>query len=179
MADAQRPDLAVPVSALDHTRGADRARVSIVEYGDFECPICRSAEPALRMLLARHPAAVQLVYRHLPIESAHPHARMAAEAAEASGAQGRFWEMHDRLLEDGARLHRNALDAHAAALGLDLALFKASLDDEIYLQRVREQMEGASRSHLRATPGFFVNGRLCDVSGGMQHLADVVAHALK
>jgi len=154
------------------------APVTIVEYGDFECPTCRGAEPAVRMVLERSPNAVRLIYRHFPIESVHPHALMAAEAAEAAAAQGKFWQMHDLLLRQGARLGRQALDQYAADIALDLALFKASLDDEIYRQRVREHVDGGNRSHLRATPGFFINGQVCDVSGGMHALADRVAKLL-
>ena len=171
-------DLAEPVTPLDHARGASHPRISIVEYGDFECPTCRAAEPGVRMVLERSPTFIQLVYRHFPIESAHPHALIAAEAAEAAAAQGRFWEMHDRLMQAGAPLHRKALDRVAEELGLDVALFKASLDDEIYRQRVREHMDGAMRSHMRATPGFYVNGHICDVSGGVQALSDRVGALL-
>jgi len=178
MHEHARPDLAIAPSAVDHIRGAARARITVVEYGDFECPMCRADEPGLRMLLDSHSATVQLVYRHFPIENAHPHALMAAEASEAAAAQGKFWEMHDLLLQQGARLGRSALDGYAAVLGLDLAAFKASLDDEIYRQRVREQMDGAIQSRLRATPGFFVNGWVCDVSGGMHALAEAVSRHL-
>ena len=176
--DHARQDLAVAPSPVDHVRGPVRARVTVVEYGDFECPVCRADEPGLRMLLDSHATTVQLIYRHFPIETAHPHALMAAEASEAAAAQGRFWEMHDLLLQQGAHLARPALDGYAVALGLDLAAFKASLDDEVYRQRVREQMDGAVQSRLRATPGFFVNGRVCDVSGGMHALTDVVSRLL-
>jgi protein-disulfide isomerase len=178
MADVHPRDLAVPVTDIDHVRGAVRPVVTVVEYGDFECPMCRHAEPAIRQLLAHHPTTVRLVYRHFPLESAHPNALLAAEAAEAAGADGRFWDMHDVLLEEGARLGRAALDRYAEQLGLDVARFKASLDDEIYRQRVREQMDGAVRSHLRATPGFFVDGRVCDVSGGLQALSEAVLRLL-
>jgi protein-disulfide isomerase len=171
-------DLLVPVAAIDHARGAAKHRVTIVEYGDFECPVCRAVEPGLRMVLERWPADVRLVYRHFPIESAHPHALLAAEAAEAAGAQGQFWPMHDRLMQEGARLDRKALDHHAEALQLDMPMYVASLDDAIYRQRIREHMEGAMRSHLRATPGFYVNGRVCDVSGGIHALADRIGGLL-
>ncbi len=103
---------------------------------------------------------------------------MAAEAAEAAAAQGKFWQMHDLLMREGAKLSRPALDQYAAGITLDLALFKASLDDEIYRQRVREQITGATRRHQRATPGFFVNGQVCDVSGGKHTRADRVAKLL-
>jgi protein-disulfide isomerase len=130
------------------------------------------------MVLDHYSADVRLVYRHFPIESAHPNALMAAEAAEASAAQGRFWEMHDLLMHQGARLDRKSLDQTAGSLGLDLAEFKASLDDEIYRQRIREQMDGALRGHLRATPAFYVNGQVCDVSAGVHTLSDRVRSLL-
>jgi protein-disulfide isomerase len=171
-------DLVVPVVPVDHARGAAHARVTIVEYGDFECPICRAVESGVQMVLSRWPADVRLVYRHFPIESVHPHALMAAEAAEAAAAQGQFWPMHDLLMQHDARLDRRSLLGHAGTLKLDQALFTAALADEIYRQRVREQMAGAVRSHLRATPGFYVNGSVCDVSGGIHALADRVGTLL-
>ncbi|MFI4914216.1 MAG: DsbA family protein [Steroidobacterales bacterium] len=173
-----QPDLVVPVMPVDHGRGALHPRVTIVEYGDFECSLCRAAEPGVRMVLNHFTAEVRLVYRHFLIESAHPHALLAAEAAEAAAAQGKFWEMHDHLMRDGVRLDRASLQRYAEELELDTALFQSSLDDEIYRQRVREQMEGAVRSHLRATPGFFVNGYVCDVSGGIHALSERVSALL-
>jgi protein-disulfide isomerase len=156
-----------------------QARVTVVEYGDFECPICRSAAPGIRMLVDQHPTTVRLVYRHHPIESAHPHALMAAEASEAAAAQGQFWPMHDLLMRDAAPLHNAALREYAAKLGLDVADFAASLADEIYRQRVREHMNGAALSHVRTSPGIFVNGHLCDVSGGLHALGDAIARELR
>jgi len=169
------PDLLAPVTPVDHCCGAPRPTVTIVEYADFASQACRAAEPGVRMVLAAHPHTVRLVFRHFPIEFAHPLALMAAEASEAAAAQGQFWQMHDALLTEGASLHRPALDRAAEALGLDIALFKSSLDDGIYRQRVREQQEGGTRSHLRAAPGFFVNGKVCDVSDGMHELANAIA----
>jgi protein-disulfide isomerase len=171
-------DLSDPVVSTDHVRGDPHAGVTIVEYGDFECPMCRGVEPAVRQILDSHPLRVRLVFRHQPIESAHPHALIAAEAAEAAAYQGKFWQMHDMLLREGADLRRPALDEYAAALGLDLPLFKASLDDEIYRQRVREHIQGALRSHVRSSPGFFVNGRIQDVSAGAHVLREAVMHLL-
>lgn len=164
-----------PVTATDHRAGPEHAAVIVVEYGDFQCPICQSVEPAVKQLRDLHPADVAFVFRHFPLEEAHPLALMAAEAAEAAGAQGRFWEMHDVLLAPGRHLTRHHLDGYARQIGLDMARFTAELDDEIYRQRVREQQEGGRRAHLRATPGFFVNGIVQDVSGGMQALFDAVA----
>jgi protein-disulfide isomerase len=171
-------DLQDPVVSTDHVRGDAHARITLVEYGDFECPVCRGVEPAVRQILDSHPATVRLVFRHHPIESAHPHALAAAEAAEAAAYQGKFWQMHDILLQEGADLRRAALEGYAAALGLGLALFKASLDDEIYRQRVREHIQGAVRSQVRSSPAFFVNGRMQDVSAGAHVLREAVMRLL-
>lgn len=172
-----RNDLRAPLTPTDHRRGAVRPTITVVEYGDFQCSTCRAAEPAVKMLLASHPESVELVFRHFPMESAHPLALMAAEATEAAAAEGKFWEMHDALLQDGAALDRAALERAAEALGLDIALFRSSLDDEIYRQRIREHQQGGTRSHLRASPEFFVNGKVCDISGGMRELANSIAAA--
>jgi protein-disulfide isomerase len=174
MTGSKQVTLAAPVTAMDHRTGPVNARVVVVEYADFECPICHANEPAVRQLLAAHAGDLQFVFRHFPLEDSHPHALIAAEAAEAAAAQGQFWPMHDLLLSDPKRLSRHHLEAYAGKLGLDLARFTAELDDEIYRQRVREHQEGGHRSHLRATPGFFVNGVVQDVSRGMQDLVDAV-----
>jgi protein-disulfide isomerase len=166
--------LAVPVSVTDHLAGPEHARIVVVEYGDFECPICIAVEPSVKQLRALHPQ-MAFVFRHFPLEDAHPHALMAAEAAEAAGAQGKFWAMHDLLLARPHQLTRAHLEAHAVQIGLDAVRFQAELDDEIYRQRIREHQQGGQRSHLRATPAFFVNGVVQDVSGGMQALFELVA----
>ena len=177
MSQATRSELAVPVEPTDHALGPDHAPVTVVEYGDFECPMCRVAAPAARLLLERHPNRVRLVFRHFPIEDAHPHALQAAEAAESAAAQGRFWEMHDLLFDHQAHLKRRDLERYAAQLGLDPVRFAAELNGHIYLQRVREHVDGARRMHVRATPTFYVNGVVQDVSFGMQALHDAVAAA--
>ncbi len=173
-----QPSLAIPVTASDHALGPDHAPVTVVEYGDYECPICLADEPAFRRLRQLHGAAMRFVYRHLPIEDAHPHALMAAEAAEAAGAQGQFWQMHERLLAPGRQLDRASLNRCAEQLGLDMGRFSAELIDEIYRQRIREHIAGAHSSHVRATPGVFVNGVVQDVSGGMNDLFVRVAAEL-
>ncbi len=167
--------LAAPVSATDHSVGPEHAAVTVLEYGDFECPICLAVEPAVKQLRQIHQSDMRFVFRHFPLEEVHPHALMAAEAAEAAAAQGQFWPMRDRLLDTSRRLDRRHLEIYAAELGLDAARFRADLDDEVYRQRVREHQEGGRRSNLRATPTFFVNGIVQDVSGGMHELFDLVA----
>jgi protein-disulfide isomerase len=179
MAPSKNVTLAAPLSATDHRAGAAHARVVIVEYGDFECPICHAIEPAVKQLRAAHPTEVVFVFRHFPLEDAHPHALAAAEAAEAAAAQGQFWPMHDLLLTDPKRLSRHHLGSYAEKLRLDMPRFSAEMDDEIYRQRIREHQDGGRRSHLRATPGFYVNGVIQDVSGGMRALFDAVTAELQ
>lgn len=108
-------DLVEPVIPIDIVRGAKYAHVTMVRYGDYECSTCRAAEPGVRIIIRHYSTAVRLTYRHYPIEGAHPHALIAAAAA-----QGQFWAMHDLLLEQGAGLSRKSLDGYAAQLGLDM-----------------------------------------------------------
>lgn len=149
-----------------------------MEYGDFECPSCKVAAPAIKLLLERHTAQLRLIYRHFPLEEAHPHALAAAEAAEAAGAQGRFWEMHDLLFEHQLQLKTKDLERYAGQLGLDMTRYHAEMGDHIYLQKVREDIEGGRRSHIRATPTFFLNGVVQDISFGLKSLHDAVAAAV-
>jgi len=171
-------ELSVPVSAVDHALGADHAPVTLVEYGDFECPNCKQAAPAVKLLLDRFAERVRLAYRHFPLEEVHPHALHAAEAAEAAGAQGKFWEMHDLLFENQLHLKQPQLHGYAERLGLDMARYTAEIDDEIYLQRIREHQRSGHDSGVRGTPTFFLNGRIFDVSFGMQSLFDAVEKTL-
>ena len=178
MKQSVRPvTLVSPVQQIDHVRGPKSAKVTLIEYGDFECATCGQAYHAVKILLEEFGERMRFVFRHFPLREEHPHAEMAAEAAEIAGGQHKFWEMHDLLLREGAALNRAALDRAAQGLGLDMAMFKSSLNEDIYRQRIREMEDGAIRSHLRAAPGFFVNGRVCDVSGGMHALARAVAAA--
>jgi protein-disulfide isomerase len=171
-------DLAVAVQAADHLIGAEHAPVTVVEYGDFECPNCKQAAPAVKLLLERFPQRVRAIFRHFPLQEVHPHALAAAEAAECAGGQGKFWEMHDLLFEHQDHLKLHDLQGYAQRLQLDMARFTAEMDDHVYLQRIREQTEGAHRSGARGTPTFFVNGRLQDVSFGIRSLFDAVEAAV-
>jgi protein-disulfide isomerase len=167
-------DLTQPVTAADHLLGDPKAPVTVVEYGDFECPICKQSAPAIKLLLQRFENAVRFAYRHFPQEAVHPHALEAAEATECAGAQGRFWAMHDLLFENQSHLSLKALRGYAQQLELDVVRFIAEMDDGVYRQRVREHLEGGRASHVRATPGFFVNGVIVDISFGMRALFDAV-----
>lgn len=172
-------DLIEPVGLTDHTIGPEHAPVTIVEYGDFECPHCKQAAPAVQMLLDRYLNRVRFVYRHFPLEEVHPHALQAAEAAEAAGAQGKFWEMHELLFEHQRHLEAGDLHAYAERLGLDMVRYTAEMNDEIYRQRIREHIDSGKRSGVRGTPGFFVNGVIQDVSFGLDALFAATEAALK
>ena len=179
MNKASHIDLAEPLGATDHALGPTHAPVLVVEYGDFECPTCKQAVSAVDMLLQRYPNKVCFVLRHFPLEASHPHALAAAQAAECAGAQGKFWEMHKLLFEHQTHLKRQHLDGYAEQLGLDVPLFVSEMDDDVYLQRVREHIDSGKRSHVRSTPGFFVNGRIQDVSFGMHQILDATEAALR
>jgi protein-disulfide isomerase len=166
--------LAVPVNHLDHVLGSAQAPVTIVEYGDFECPACKLAYPAVKLLIKTFGSAVRFAYRHFPLVEVHPHAELAAEAAEAAGAQGKFWPMHDLLFENQQHLKANHLRAYAQRLELDLSRYDYEMDDHVYLQRVREHIASGLASGVRGTPGFYVNGAPQDVSFGFEHLMEAV-----
>jgi protein-disulfide isomerase len=169
-----RFDLTVPPNAVDHSVGPHDARVTVVEYGDFECPNCKQARPAVKLMLDHHAGQVRFIFRHFPLEEVHPHAVNAAEAAESAGAQGKFWQMHDVLFENQARLKPNQLAGYAEKLELDVPRYTSEMSEHIYLQRIREHMQGGRDSGVRATPTFFINGRIHDVSFGIQSLLDGV-----
>ena len=163
----------------DHILGGPHAAVTIVEYGDFECPNCKQAAPAVKLILEHFKGRVQLVWRHFPLEGVHPHALQAALASEAAGAQGKFWPMHDLLFANQSHLKLQQLRGYAERLELDMARYDAEMNEDFYLQRVREQIEGGERSGVRGTPTFFVNGDIQDVSFGLQGLRDRVARILE
>jgi Na+/H+ antiporter NhaA len=143
---------------VDHIRGPADAPLSLVEYGDVECPFCGRATGVVAELRARFGDELRYVFRHLPLPEVHPNAQLAAEATEAAGAQGAFWPMHDRLFAHQDQLEGADLLSHAAALGLDLERFARELGSGTHGQRVRDDVAGAEASGVRGTPTFFVNG---------------------
>jgi len=179
MSPASHPiTLAVPPQPTDHAQGSDHARVVVVEYGDFECPSCKVAATTPSLLMERFPNQVRFVFRHFPLEEAHPHSLLAAEASEAAGAQGKFWQMHDVLFRNQPHLRSADLQHYASELGVDMVRYVAEMDDHIYLQKVREHIASGRLSHIRATPAFFINGAVQDISYGMKALHDAVAAAV-
>jgi Na+/H+ antiporter NhaA len=151
-------DLMVPVDpGRDHMRGPAKSLVTVVEYGDFECPYCGQAEPAVRELL-REWGEVRYVWRHLPLHDVHPHAQLAAEAAEAAAAQEAFWEMHDMLMDHQDALMMRDLVSYARSLDLDMDRFTADLRTHVWADRVASDIDSADLSGVSGTPTFFVNG---------------------
>ena len=143
----------------DHVRGPDDAPVTLVEYGDFECPYCGQAEQVIRELLSSMGTDVRYVWRHLPLNDVHPEAQLASEASEAAAAQGRFWEMYDLLLSHQDELSPRGLARFAEELGLDVDRFRDELRRRVYAPRVSEDVSSADESGVSGTPTFFINGR--------------------
>jgi Na+/H+ antiporter NhaA len=170
-------DLAVAVDVRhDRVRGPERAAVTLVEYGDFECPYCGQAEAVVRELLGTD-ADVRYVWRHLPLTDVHPNAQLAAEASEAAARQGRFWDMHDLLLERQDALGARDLLRYAEELGLDAARFRRDLEQRRGAPRVAEDVDSADLSSVSGTPTFFINGRRHHGAYDIQTLAAAVDYA--
>jgi protein-disulfide isomerase/uncharacterized OsmC-like protein len=166
--------LAEPVTDRDHVRGPAGAEVTVVEYGDFACPYCRRAYAVVKQMLATFPD-VRFVFRANPRSHLFPAAEPAAEAAEAAGDRGKFWEMHDRLFESEAGLGREQLVAIARELGLDVAAFQAELDSHAHQAAVHAQELSGWHSHVISTPTFFVNGERFE--DAPEQLPEAVARA--
>jgi protein-disulfide isomerase len=143
----------------DHIRGSEDAPVTLVEYGDFECPYCGRAEPVIRELLSSFDDDVRYVWRHLPLNDVHPNAQLAAEASEAAAAQGHFWEMHDTLLQHQGDLRPSHIATYAQELGLDSQRLLSELHRREYAARVGKDVTSADESGVSGTPTFFINGR--------------------
>ena len=143
----------------DHVRGPESAPVTLIEYGDYECPYCGQAEIAIRELLDEFGDELRYVWRHLPLNDVHLNAQMAAEATEAAGAQGAFWPMHDRLLTSQDELETRDLKRHAEELGLDVERFWDELRRREHAERVAEDVASADTSGVAGTPSFFINGQ--------------------
>ena len=169
--------LTPPVRAEDHARGRDDAPVTLVEYGDYECPHCGRAHPIVERVRRRLGDRLRFVYRNFPLGEMHPHAVHAAEAAEEAAAQGSFWEMHDALFE-----HQNALDdrslvRHAESLGLDGARMATALAEGTHEERVRADFMSGVRSGVNGTPTFFINGQRFDGAWDEEGLVEALEEA--
>ncbi len=152
-------NLTVPVGPRDHVQGPPTAPVTLLEYGDYECPYCGLAHPIVKQIQWQLGDQLCFVFRHFPLSTIHPHAEHAAEAAEAAGAQGKFWQMHDMLFEHQQALDDVHLIEYASSLNLDLARFRSDLMAHTYAGRVREDFMSGVRSGVNGTPTFFINGQ--------------------
>jgi Na+/H+ antiporter NhaA len=172
-------DLSDPVDPdVDHVRGPEDAAVTLVEYGDFECPYCVRAEPVVRRLQEAFGDDLRVVFRHLPLVDVHPHAATAAQAAEAAAAQGRFWEMHDLLMGEDVSLIFPDLVRYAGDLGLDVDRFREDLRTRRYTRRINRDVDSADASGAAGTPAFFVNGRRHRGDHDLAGLTAAVQHEL-
>ncbi|MBN2135314.1 MAG: thioredoxin domain-containing protein [Acidobacteria bacterium] len=150
--------LSLPVGERDWVTGPENARITLVEYGDFECPQCGKAYPAVKELLADFPEDVRLVFRHFPLKTIHDNAENAALAAEAAGHQGKFWEMHSMLFENRFNLEPDDLFSYGTQLGLDSVMFEQDILEKTYSKKVTEDFRSGVRSGVNGTPTFFING---------------------
>jgi protein-disulfide isomerase len=161
----------------DHIQGPADAPVTLVEYGDYECPYCGAAYPIVKEVQARLGQQLRFVVRNFPISTSHPHAEHAAEAAEAAAAQDRFWEMHDLLYENQQHLGDQDLHTDADRLGLDVARFDRELAEHVHAARVHEDFLSGVRSGVNGTPGFYINGTRHDDSFDIETLLTAVERA--
>jgi protein-disulfide isomerase len=175
MATSMRTKLTMPVGPPDHILGPLNAPITLVEYGDFECPYCAAAHVIIKNVLETMEDQVRFAFRHFPLTQIHPHAEPAAEASEAAGRQGQFWEMHDLLYENQPRLDRLSLVSYAQMLELDIEQFENELETGAHHQRVREDFMSGVRSGVNGTPAFFINGMRYDGSWDIGRLV----HALQ
>ncbi len=170
--------LTMPVTEdRDHIQGPSDAAVTLVQYGDYECPYCGAAYPIIKEVQARFGERLRFVFRNFPITTSHPHAEQAAEAAEAAAAQGTFWQMHDLLYENQKRLGDLDLRAYAERLGLDIQLFDKELAEHVHAERIHEDFMSGVRSGVNGTPTFYINGSRHDDSYDVDTLLGALERA--
>ena len=169
--------LTLPVGARDHIRGSLRAPVTLVEYGDYQCPYCGEANQIVDEIQRRLGDGLRFVFRNFPLTEVHPHAEHAAEAAEASAALGQFWEMHDILYAHQDALDDHHLVAYGASLGLASAEIHKALTTEAYMDRIREDFLSGVRSGVNGTPTFFINGNRHDAPYDFDSLLAAITSA--
>ncbi|WP_266079039.1 DsbA family protein [Haladaptatus caseinilyticus] len=162
MSQSRATQLAVPINEHDHVDGAADAAVTLVEYGDYECPYCEEAQQSVKELRRTMGDRVQFVFRHFPLTQLHPHAQRAAEAAEAAAEQGKFWEMHDLLFEHPSEITEGELQDAAETLDLDMNQFNDELTMHTHRNRVHEDLVSGAQSGVIGTPTFFIDGERYD-----------------
>jgi protein-disulfide isomerase len=156
--EADEAPLTLPVSERDHTQGPDNAPLTLVEYGDYQCPYCGAAYPVVKQIQKTLGKKLRFVFRNFPLTQAHPYAMIAAEAAEAAALQGKFWEMHDLLFEQQTFLEPDIIPSWAKRIGLDLEKFGNSIKEGSVAKRIKEDRQSGIRSGVNGTPTFYING---------------------
>ena len=170
--------LTMPVTEdRDHIEGPADAPVTLVQYGDYECPFCGAAYPIIKEVQARMGKKLRFVFRNFPITTSHPHAERAAEAAEAAGAQGMFWQMHDHLYENQRHLRDDDLHSYAEALGLVVDVFDKEMGEHVHADRIHEHFMSGVRSGVNGTPTFYVDGVRHDDSYDLETLLAALERA--
>ncbi len=170
--------LSVPVTERDHTQGSETAAVTLVEYGDYECPHCGRAHLDVKELQLRFGAQMRFAFRNFPLRDLHPHAQRSAEAAEAAAAQGAFWEMHDTLFANQSRLDDGSLMHYAQSIGLDTTRWELDMREHVFARRVQEDYLSGLGSEVRGTPTFFIDGVRHDLSTDLDTLLMSIEGAL-
>jgi protein-disulfide isomerase len=165
------------VEDRDHIQGPATAAVTLVQYGDYECPYCGAAYPIIKDVQSRMGDRLRFVFRNFPISTSHPHAEQAAEAAEAADSQGRFWQMHDVLYENQRRLGEEDLLGYAEQVQLDVERFAKELSEHVHAERVHEDFMSGVRSGVNGTPTFYINGLRHDDSYEPDILLDALERA--
>lgn len=177
MTTEETPRLTVPAGERDHAQGPATAAVTLVEYGDYECPYCGQAYQVVKDLQQQFGERLRFVFRNFPLRESHPHAEQAAEAAEAAGAQDKFWEMHDALYEHQRALDERDLVRYVEQVGVDGSGLKRDLGQHTHADRVREDFMSGVRSGVNGTPTFFINGERYDGSFDVDSLRAAVQDA--
>ena len=170
-------NLSVAVGKSDHALGPDDAPVTLVEYGDYQCPFCADMQAMIKAIAKSMGSQLRLVFRHMPLLEMHPYAQHAAEAAEAAAAQGKFWQMHEAIYRRQSELGSDLLHQLAVSLKLDIAQFDADLEARRYRPRVKRDFMGGMRSGVASTPAFFINGRRYDGALDQASLLSAVGRA--
>jgi protein-disulfide isomerase len=173
-------NIAMPeIAPGDHVLGPAAAPVTVVEYGDYECPFCRGAYRDVHRMLDLYPDSIRFVFRNFPIQQLHPHAEQAAEAAEAAAAQGKFWEMYELLLRPSSRLDLDSLVALARDLGLDTDRFRREVTGRAYAARIEGDIREGVRNGVNATPKFYVDGERIDGKFPLEGLEDAIRASVR
>jgi protein-disulfide isomerase len=173
-------NIAMPeITADDHVLGPDHAPVTVLEYGDYECPFCRGAARDLHRMLDLYPGLIRFAFRNFPIPQLHPHAEQAAEAAEAAAAQGKFWEMYELLLRPSSRLDLESLLSYAQGLGLDIGRFGREVADRTYATKIEHDVREGVRNGVNATPKFYVDGKRIDGKFPLEGLEDAIRTSVR